>query len=136
MKKEPYETLDSRVVWQSQWYHLRQDRIRLPDGSEGQYNVVERLGGRLTCRGCGANYHEKNMPPGREGVCDVCGGELYRRDDDRPESVRNRLRVYEAQTADLIDYYASKDLLRRLSGDSPADEVYAKAREALSLSTR
>ncbi|RKY29285.1 MAG: adenylate kinase [Planctomycetota bacterium] len=95
--------------------------------------AVERLGGRLTCRNCGANFHIRNMPPRRAGVCDECGGELCQRDDDRPESVQNRLKVYEAQTADLINYYVKKGLLRRVSGDLQADQVYTKVREALGL---
>ena len=93
--------------------------------------AVERLSGRQTCRKCGANFHEKNMPPKRAGACDYCGGELYQRDDDRPESIRNRLQVYEAQTADLIRYYADKGLLWRVSGDLPAGDVYAEVQQVL-----
>lgn len=95
--------------------------------------VVERLGGRRTCRQCGANFHVKNMPPKRAGVCDNCGGELYQRDDDSPASIQNRLRVYKAQTADLINYYSDKGLLRRVSGDLAADKTYAEVRRALGL---
>lgn len=95
--------------------------------------VLERLGGRLTCRKCGANFHVKNVPPKVAGKCDNCAGELYQRDDDKPESIKNRLKVYTAQTADLIKHYTDKKLLRRVSGDQQAEEVYAKVRKALGL---
>lgn len=95
--------------------------------------VLERLGGRLTCRKCGANFHVKNMPPKVAGKCDNCGGELYQRDDDKPASIKNRLKVYEAQTAELIKHYTDKKLLRRVSGDQGAVEVYGKVRKALGL---
>jgi len=67
--------------------------------------VVHRITGRRVCRGCGATYHVDFDPPDREGVCNECGGELYQRDDDAEETVRERLRVYKEQTAPLIDYY-------------------------------
>lgn len=95
--------------------------------------VLGRLGGRLTCRKCGANFHIKNIPPKVQGKCDNCGGELYQRDDDKPASIKNRLKVYEAQTADLIKYYTEKRLLRRVSGDQESEEVYGKVRKALGL---
>lgn len=95
--------------------------------------VLERLGGRLTCRKCGANFHVKNVPPKVAGKCDNCAGELYQRDDDKPKSIKNRLKVYTAQTADLIKHYTDKKLLRRVSGDQQAEEVYAKVRKALGL---
>lgn len=95
--------------------------------------VLERLGGRLTCRKCGANFHAKNIPPKKAGVCDNCGGELYQRDDDKPASIMNRLKVYEAQTSDLIKYYADRKLLRRVPGDEEADQVYAAVKKVLGL---
>jgi len=85
--------------------------------------VVRRLSGRRICRKCGANYHVENMPPHREGVCDKCGGELYQREDDRPEVVRERLEVYRRETAPLIDYYRTRDLLRTVVADPPPEEV-------------
>lgn len=76
--------------------------------------LVDRIAGRLICRECGAVYHVTNIPPKVDGVCDTCGGELYQRADDNRETVLNRLEVYHRQTASLIDYYAEKNVLRRV----------------------
>jgi adenylate kinase len=78
--------------------------------------IVARIAGRLMCRDCGAVFHILNMPPKVEGVCDLCGGELYHRDDDTRETVLNRLDVYNKQTAGLIDYYEQRGVLRRVDG--------------------
>ncbi len=87
--------------------------------------VVERISGRRVCRNCGAVYHVKFNPPKKDGVCDVCGGELYQRDDDKPETVKNRLYVYYKQTAPLIGYYFAKGLLEEINASAPVDEVTA-----------
>ncbi|KPJ57949.1 MAG: adenylate kinase [Planctomycetes bacterium DG_58] len=79
--------------------------------------IIERLSGRRICRDCGANYHLTNIPPKRNGVCDRCGGELYQRDDDKPETVDKRLEVYKQETAPLISFYKERGLLRELSGN-------------------
>lgn len=84
--------------------------------------VVKRLSGRRMCRGCGANYHVEYMPSAVAGRCDKCGGELYQRDDDRAETIRQRLQVYYGQTADLIEYYRKRTLLAEVDASlSPAD---------------
>ncbi|MCK4521845.1 MAG: adenylate kinase [Nanoarchaeota archaeon] len=67
--------------------------------------IIQRLSGRRICRKCGAIFHVKNIPPKTEGVCDKCGGEIYQRDDDKPEAIKKRLEVYKKQTSPLIDYY-------------------------------
>ncbi len=85
--------------------------------------VVERLSGRRMCRKCGAIYHVTFHPTRVEGVCDVCGGEIYQRDDDREEVIRNRLAVYHDQTAPLIDYYRGKKLLRDVDAGGSSDAV-------------
>lgn len=85
--------------------------------------VVRRLTGRRTCRNCNAVYHVEFNPPAKDGVCDACGGELYQRDDDREETVRNRMRVYLEKTAPLIDYYKSKGVLIDINGELPVDGV-------------
>jgi adenylate kinase len=86
--------------------------------------VIRRLSGRRVCRSCGAIYHVENMPPRVEGRCDRCGGELYIRDDDKIESIKNRLRVYKEQTEPLIAYYTEKGLLRDIdSSRSPEDSL-------------
>ena len=92
--------------------------------------VVERISGRRICRNCGAVYHVKFNPPKQDNVCDVCGGELYQRDDDRPETVKNRLYVYYKQTSPLIGYYFAKGLLEEVDASKSVDEVTA-ALEAL-----
>lgn len=86
--------------------------------------AIERLSGRRVCKACGFNYHIKNIPPKKEGVCDKCGGSLFQRPDDKEETVRNRLKVYEDQTRPLIDFYVSKGLLKRVSGDMGVDELF------------
>ncbi len=102
--------------------------------------IIERLSGRRVCSGCGMNYHLKNMPPKKEGICDVCAGSLYQREDDKEETVRRRMGVYLKQTAGLIDYYESKKLLRTIDGDKDAQYVngdldHLFAREKLSSHT-
>jgi len=96
--------------------------------------IIDRLSGRRVCRNCGAIYHIRNIVPKVEGVCDNCGGELYQRDDDKPESVKKRLDVYKKQTAPLIDYYKEKELLADIDANRPieqVDEIIADVRKAL-----
>jgi adenylate kinase len=85
--------------------------------------VVERLTARRTCRSCGDIYHLVFNAPQREGECDACGGELYRRDDDSEETVRTRLEEYKAKTQPLIDYYRNQGLLRDIDGSTGMEEV-------------
>ena len=89
----------------------------------GEEEVVRRLAGRWTCRNCGAVYHQVFSAPKEAGKCDRCGGELYQRDDDKPETVRNRLRVYTQQTAPLIDYYKKQGKLLEVNGEHDAGAV-------------
>jgi len=86
--------------------------------------LVERLSGRRVCKSCGAIYHVVNMPSKVEGVCDVCGGELYQRADDQPATVENRLDVYEVQTKPLIEYYRNVGLLYPIEGDKGVQVVF------------
>ena len=85
--------------------------------------VVRRLSGRRICRQCQTPYHVEFDPPSRDGVCDRCGGELYQRDDDRPETVRNRLRVYFEQTAPLVEYYRKAGLLHTVDATGDIETV-------------
>ena len=86
--------------------------------------VIRRLSGRRVCRSCGAIYHIENMPPKVEGTCDRCSGELYIRDDDKIDSIKNRLRVYKEQTEPLIAYYRDRGVLREIdSSKSPEDSL-------------
>jgi len=90
--------------------------------------VTRRLTARRSCRDCGAVYNLVFKPPGAEGVCDVCGGELYQRDDDNPETVRNRLYTYYKETSPLIGYYFAKGLLVEVSGEQGIDDVQTDLR--------
>jgi len=85
---------------------------------------IIRLSGRRVCRKCGANYHIKNIPTKKEGICDKCGAELFQRDDDKEETVRNRLKVYEEQTQKLLFYYKEKGILEAVSGDLDVDKLF------------
>ena len=87
-------------------------------------NIVNRMSGRRACLSCGATYHIVSIPPKKEGICDVCGSELVLRDDDRPETVQNRLKVYHEQTQPLIDFYEKKGVLRSVDGTLPMEEVF------------
>jgi adenylate kinase len=93
--------------------------------------LVERVSGRRLCRQCGASYHVRFNPAKQSGVCDACGGELYQRDDDNPETVRNRLKVYWDQTSPLIDYYRQQGVLIEIDGDQSIDAVAADLRAAV-----
>lgn len=86
-------------------------------------DAMRRITGRRVCRTCGAVYHVDYNPPKTAGVCDLDGGELYQRDDDKPETVRNRLYVYYKQTSPLIGYYFAKQLLVELNGAQPIEDV-------------
>ncbi len=86
--------------------------------------AVSRLSGRRVCPKCLKNYHLTNIPPKQEGICDKCGIELMLREDDKPETVKNRLHVYHKSTRDLIDYYRGKGLLREVNGDLTAEELF------------
>lgn len=86
--------------------------------------IIDRLSGRRTCPKCGMSFHIRNIPPKREGVCDRCGASLVQREDDKEETVRRRLEVYDSETAPLIDYYRKKGLLRKTSGDRPLQEQF------------
>ena len=93
--------------------------------------VVRRLAGRRVCSKNGHPYHVEFDPPKHEGVCDQDGSRLIQRDDDREETIRKRLAVYDRQTSPLIDYYETKGLLRRFDGTRAADEVHDHIRASL-----
>lgn len=92
--------------------------LTLPD-----QELMDRLTGRRVCRNCGATYHVRYNPSKKEGVCDLCGGELYQRSDDSPETVRNRLYVYYKQTSPLIGYYFAHGLTIEIDGAQPIEDV-------------
>jgi len=85
--------------------------------------ILNRLGGRRTCRKCGGIFHIKNIPPKVSGVCDNCGGELYQREDEKPEAVKIRMTEYNEKTKPLIDYYSNKGLLANIDANYPIEEI-------------
>lgn len=93
--------------------------------------LLERLGGRWTCRDCQVVYHSLFNPPSEPGRCDACGGELYQRQDDTPETHRKRIEVYQEQTAPLIDYYRERGLLVEIDGHADIEAVHAQLTEAV-----
>ena len=87
-------------------------------------NIVNRMSGRRACLNCGATYHLISIPPKVEGICDRCGSEIVLREDDKPETVQKRLKVYHEQTQALIDYYKNQGILKSVDGTQPMDEVF------------
>jgi adenylate kinase len=92
--------------------------------------LVGRISGRLMCK-CGASYHIISNPPKKDNICDICGGEVFQRDDDKEDAVQNRLNVYKKQTQPLIDYYAKQGILITLNGTKDIDEVFEDIRAVL-----
>jgi len=93
--------------------------------------LVTRLTGRRMCKGCGESFHVVFNPPKEEGACDRCSGELYLRDDDKEETIRQRLAVYSEQTEPLIEFYAGSSLVRKIEGTGSIDDIFARVAEAL-----
>ena len=88
-------------------------------------NIINRMGGRRACVGCGATYHVEYNPPKTEGICDICGEKLILRDDDKPETVKKRLNVYHEQTQPLIDFYSKAGVMKEVDGTVDMDDVFA-----------
>ena len=93
--------------------------------------IVVRLSGRRTCEKCKAVYHVRTKPAKVEGVCDVCGGSLVQREDDRPESIKVRMAAYESSTAPLADYYRKQNLLVTISAEGSPDAIYQRTLQTL-----
>ena len=87
-------------------------------------NIVQRMSGRRACLSCGATYHLEHVPPQKEGVCDKCGNELVLRDDDKADTVLNRLKVYHDQTQPLIQFYETKGVLEPVDGTQAMEDVF------------
>jgi len=87
-------------------------------------NIVKRMSGRRACLNCGATYHIEHIPPKQEGICDKCGEKLVLRDDDKEETVKNRLNVYHEQTQPLIDFYTARGVLKTVDGTVDMKEVF------------
>jgi adenylate kinase len=89
-------------------------------------DLMKRLTGRRTCKACQQMFNVHFTPPQKDGSCDKCGGELYQRDDDKEDTIKNRLEVYEKSTAPLIDYYGSKGILKSVEGVGSIDDIFNK----------
>ena len=87
-------------------------------------NIINRMSGRRACAKCGGTFHIKYNPTKQEGICDLCGGELYIRDDDKPEIVEKRLKTYHEQTQPLIDYYSKEGILKEVDGTRDVEKVF------------
>jgi adenylate kinase len=96
--------------------------------------IVNRISGRRVCSKCKRSYHVRDLPPKVEGICDLCGGSLFQRDDDRSEAVRVRLAIYEKSTAPLIEYYEGKGLLFRIECADAPKETFERSLKALGIS--
>lgn len=109
---------------------MRLDAVVVIEAEEEK--LVDRVSGRFTCAKCGEGYHDRHKQPKTEGVCDVCGStEFKRREDDNPETVRERLTAYHKDTAPLIDYYEGTGKLHKVDGMAPIEEVTENIRQAL-----
>lgn len=105
-------------------YEAKVDKVFLLDAARDL--LIARLTGRRVCRKCGQSYHVVNIPPKKEGVCDLCGGELYQRADDSEATILNRLDVYAKQTESLIAYYEKKGVLVRVDSSRPRQATVAE----------
>jgi len=94
-------------------------------------NIINRMSGRRCCLKCGGTFHVKYNPPKKENVCDLCGGELTIRDDDKPEIVKKRLVAYHEQTQPLIDYYKNEGKLKEVDGTVDVEDVFKAIRNIL-----
>lgn len=100
--------------------------VAVPDDA-----LVERASGRRICRSCGQSHHLVFNPPLKTGICDNDGGELYQREDDQPETVRQRLAVYQSQTSPLVEFYRNRRILQKINGDQSIDEVAKDIQEII-----
>ncbi len=108
---------------------LKKEKLPLDaaiDFATSEKILIMRLSGRRVCPSCGANYHVRNIPPKKEGICDVCGEKLTQRKDDQPDTIKHRLMMYEKETRPLIDYYQGKGILQEVPGDYEIPELQAE----------
>jgi adenylate kinases len=99
-------------------------------------SLLARLTGRRVCSNCGASYHVTYNPPKIEGICDKCGGQLTQRADDREETVHERLQVNIKQQQPLIAFYGKKNVLKKINGDQPIDQVFEEVSRVLGADTQ
>lgn len=119
------EALDKMLANQG----LAVDHVVFMDAPEE--SLLERLCGRLICRGCGFGFHRQYSPPQKSGLCDRCGAELYQREDDREDVIAHRLEVYREQTEPLLDYYQGRDGFSRLDASGEMSSVYSELKQVV-----
>lgn len=119
------EALDAALVAMNAKIDYAID-VEVPDSS-----IISRMGGRRACVGCGATYHIVYNPTKVDGVCDACGAKLILRDDDKPETVKERLNVYHTQTQPLIDFYEKKGCLKSVDGTQSIDAIFEQITKIL-----
>lgn len=124
-------TIDQAIALDVALKEMGIDKVHVIDITMDQDLLVSRITGRRICKNCGATYHVVNLPPKVEGICDICGGELYQREDDKEETVKNRLEVYARQTKPLVDYYENRGFYKRINGNQDVEKVYEDIVSAL-----
>lgn len=124
-------TIDQAIALDVALKDMGIDKVHVIDITMDHELLVSRITGRRICKNCGATYHVVNLPPKVEGICDVCGGELYQREDDKEETVKNRLEVYAKQTKPLVDYYENRGFYKRINGNQDVEKVYEDIVSAL-----
>lgn len=97
--------------------------------------IIDRVSGRLLCKNCGTIYHRLFAPSKKQGICDICGGELYQRTDDTLEVIEERLKIYHMQTAPILSFYQKKDVLREVNGECDPDEVAESLRKMVKINS-
>lgn len=124
-------TIDQAIALDVALKDMGIDKVHVIDITMDQNLLVSRITGRRICKNCGATYHVVNLPSKVEGICDVCGGELYQREDDKEETVKSRLEVYARQTKPLVDYYENRGFYKRINGNQDVEKVYEDIVSAL-----
>lgn len=113
-----------RTIPQAESLNSHTPDVRVINIHVDEAELVKRLSGRRVCRKCGANYHIIYSPPTNEGICNMCGGELYQRDDDTEDTIKARLQIYKNQTAPLIEYYKKRNILFTVSGRGSIQDIF------------
>jgi len=120
-----------RTIPQAESLNNHISDVRVINIHVDEAELIKRLSGRRVCRKCGANYHIIYSPPVNEGVCNMCGGDLYQRDDDTEDTIKARLQVYKNQTAPLIEYYKKRKILFTVSGKGSIQDIFNEISKVL-----